>query len=163
MGPGSGSAVSRPLNRAREARLLEARVPDLEDADYEVTSPSSHDYNCVAWALDDCTRWWWPAPVGGYYWPQHLPVLPGVAAFTAPFRECGYAESETADLEPGVQKIAIYGDARGEPTHVARQLPSGWWASKLGVAADIEHAALQSIEGGLFGSVLLVMARVRAS
>lgn len=153
--------MSAPLDKAQEARLLEAHVPGLEGAEYEVTSPSSRAYNCVAWSLDDSARWWWPAPMGGYYWPQHLPVLPGMDTFTAPFREEGYAECESADLEPSIEKVAVYGDARGEPTHVARQLSNGWWASKLGVAADIEHAALRAIEGGFFGKVLLLMARPR--
>ncbi|MGI8576272.1 MAG: DUF7689 domain-containing protein [Egibacteraceae bacterium] len=25
-----------------------------------MTSPSSRAYNCVAWSLDDSTRWWSP-------------------------------------------------------------------------------------------------------
>lgn len=161
MGPGPRAALSTPLDREREAGLLEAQIPGLENADYQVTSPSSRAYNCVAWSLDDSRRWWSPAPTGGYYWPPHLPVLPGVDAFTAPFRERGYAECDSANLEPGIEKVAIYGDASGEPTHVARQLSNGWWASKLGMAADIEHASLQAIEGGLFGKALFFMARPR--
>ncbi|MGI8576273.1 MAG: DUF7689 domain-containing protein [Egibacteraceae bacterium] len=86
---------------------------------------------------------------------------PGGDAFTAPFRERGYAQCESPALEPGIEKVAIYGDASGEPTHVARQLSIGWWTNKLGMAADMEHASLRAIEGGLFGSALFFMARPR--
>ena len=42
--------------------------------------------------------------------------------------------------------MALYGDAGGAPTHVARQLPSGAWTSKLGDWEDIEHQTLASLE-----------------
>jgi len=44
------------------------------------------------------------------------------------------------------------------PLHVARQLPSGRWSSKLGALQDIEHD-LHDLEGTEYGSVVLVMKR----
>ena len=65
-----------------------------------------------------------------------------------------------ADLEPGVEKIALYANAVGKPTHGARQLANGRWTSKLGKREDIEHA-LHDLEGELYGTVVRIMKRPR--
>ncbi len=44
------------------------------------------------------------------------------------------------------------------PTHVARQLPSGLWTSKLGNAEDLEHT-LDGLAGAVFGHVAAVLKR----
>jgi hypothetical protein len=51
----------------------------------------------------------------------------------------GYQPCDNSELEPATEKIAIYVGADGEPSQVAKQLPSGWWQSKLGSDYDIEH------------------------
>ena len=68
-------------------------------------------------------------------------------------------------LEPGVQKIALYVDEDGTPTHAARQLPSGEWTSKLGRAEDIRHKTLEALEGSAgqppgYGRAKLILKRV---
>jgi hypothetical protein len=73
-------------------------------------------------------------------------------------RSLGYAESATPVPGPGLEKVALYADANGCPTHVARQLPNGRWTSKLGELEDIEHD-LPALEGDLYGSVTLVLKR----
>jgi hypothetical protein len=47
----------------------------------------------------------------------------------------------------------IYVNTQGIPTHMARQLPSGGWTSKLGEAWDIEHQTVQGVEGTSYGRV----------
>ena len=32
--------------------------------DYSITSPTEISYNCIAWAANEDTRWWWPAQGG---------------------------------------------------------------------------------------------------
>jgi hypothetical protein len=61
-------------------------------------------------------------------------------------------------LEPGSEKIAVFANAKGVPTHAARQLASGFWTSKLGVSEDIEHR-LRDLEGDIYGTVALIMKR----
>jgi hypothetical protein len=39
--------------------------PYLTEENHRVTSPSSADYNCVAWSAADTEHWWQP----GVYWP----------------------------------------------------------------------------------------------
>jgi hypothetical protein len=69
-----------------------------------------------------------------------------------------YAVSSGDEIQPGLEKIALFADANGLPTHAARQLANGRWTSKLGKAEDIEHE-LRDLEGNFYGSVVLVMAR----
>jgi len=55
------------------------------------------------------------------------------------------------------------GEPDGEPTHVARQLPSGRWTSKMGFLEDIEHT-VDALRGFYYGAVTQILKRaVRAS
>jgi hypothetical protein len=138
---------------------LEALFPGLLESTYWVTSPRDADYNCVAWAAGDPHQWWWPgSDPAREYWP------PGVArevtqrAFQEAFASLGYELCAGEEPEAGMEKVALFADAHGKPTHAARQLSSGHWSSKLGKAEDIEHA-LRALEGELYGSVVLLMRR----
>jgi hypothetical protein len=70
----------------------------------------------------------------------------------------GYVVGSDESLEPGFEKVALFADAAGKPTHAARQLPSGAWTSKLGIAVDIEHE-LHALEGEFYGEVVLILRR----
>ena len=63
------------------------------------------------------------------------------------------------ELEAGHEKVALYADDQGEWTHVARQLPDGWWTSKLGPDEDILHRTPQALAGDLYGQVQAIMKR----
>ena len=77
------------------------------------------------------------------------------AAFVAALATLGYQLCEGEALEPAFERIALFADAEGRPTHAARQLPSGVWTSKLGKAEDIEHR-LRDLEAVLYGTVLIL-------
>jgi hypothetical protein len=80
------------------------------------------------------------------------------------FQGLGYSPCPNGDLEPDFLKVAIYATAsRGvlTPTHAARQLPDGRWASKLGAFEDIEHKHAESVNGPLYGRVCEYMKRPR--
>jgi hypothetical protein len=66
-------------------------------------------------------------------------------------------------MEAGFEKIAIYVDGDGVPTHAARQLSDGAWTSKLGEWEDIRHLTLEAMEDdglGLgYGKVSLILKR----
>jgi hypothetical protein len=76
----------------------------------------------------------------------------------AAFASLGYTICERDRLEPEYERIALFVDADGQPTHAAWQLPSGRWSSKLGKGEDIEHG-LHDLEGTLYGSVVRIMKR----
>jgi hypothetical protein len=67
--------------------------------------------------------------------------------FQAAFATLGYAVCGSEDLAPGTEKIALFTDSAGVPTHAARQLANGRWTSKIGKLEDIEHD-LHDLEGG---------------
>ena len=91
------------------------------------------------------------------FWPPGAPREESVEAFTRMYELLGFAECETAELEPEYEKIALF--AVGDrPKHAARQLPHGSWTSKLGKDIDIEHA-LSDIEGELYGQVVRILKR----
>jgi hypothetical protein len=73
----------------------------------------------------------------------------------------GYEECATDELEPGFEKVVIYMDEDGFPTHAARQLENGNWTSKLGGWEDIEHTSLSCLEGTdlAYGTVAVILRR----
>lgn len=108
-------------------------------SDLIIASPPSVLYNCIAWAADDTTRWWWPGPEEISYWPPNVSRIETLEAFVEAFATLGYKPCDNDLLEPEFEKIAIFVDSKGEPTHAARQLPNGKWTSKLGRLEDVEH------------------------
>jgi hypothetical protein len=131
--------------------------------DYQETSPPTPEYNCIAWAAEDPFRWWWPDDPAQYftsYWPDGFSRDQSVDCFRGVFSVLlGYGPSETEDREDCFQKVAIYVDRTGKVTHMARQLPSGRWSSKLGRSVDIEHGSLADLAGTEYGSVALILKR----
>lgn len=139
---------------------LEDYFPNLAQTGYEVTSPRTYDYNCFAWAVEEDDRWWSPVSKEDYYWPEGAPTDLTLDSIIQTFGMLGFQPCERADLEPGFQKIAIFVDANGEPTHATRQLPNGKWTSKLGDWEDISHE-LKGIEGEKYGNVYKILRRSR--
>ena len=120
---------------------LDDIFPKLQDGNYNVTSPKDCAYNCVAWAAGETGSWW--DHVFGY-WPKNARRDGSIAAYVEVFVSLGFEACATPQHEAGFEKIAIYG-VGGQFTHVAKQLPSGSWTSKLGSLEDIEHQDLASI------------------
>ena len=113
-------------------------LPGLDDSSYKITSDKTDHYNCVAWAVGEDDRWWSHDLGDDYFWPDEAPRRESADAYRAMFALFGFQECDSGALEPGREKIAIFAD-EGQFTHVARQLPSGRWTSKLGEDCDIEH------------------------
>ena len=118
----------------------------------EWTSRHTDSYNCIAWAMGEDYRWWWPvgSPIDKNYWPAEAPKDVTVEAFDIAFSTKGYKTCRNGDFKEGVEKVALYIDEDGLPTHAARMLRDGVWASKLGPSIDIHHTheALQSSSSG---------------
>lgn len=146
----------------------EAYFPKLRRDQYYVTSYETVDYNCIAHAANDATNWWWPIDQDGVHWPAGVDREETVERFAEAYATVGYAVcgQQSRTLEEGFERIAIYADAEGIPTHAARQLPDGGWTSKLGEWEDIRHETLEAVEAaegvGLgYGTVVLIMKRQR--
>jgi hypothetical protein len=139
---------------------LESVFPSLAGSAYTITSPSTPEYNCIAWAAGDTERWWWPLAGSFAYWPSTVPVQETLDAFIKAFATRGFTpcECENQNIEHGYEKIALYVNDTGKPTHAARQLPNGHWTSKLGQGQDIEHE-LDGLTGSVYGTVAQVLKR----
>jgi hypothetical protein len=140
---------------------LQQPFPGLTGSDYAITSPSSAEYNCIAWAFGRDDAWVWPDPFGAYFWPPSVPREVTITAFIAAFATLGYRSCDSRELDETLEKAAIY--ARdGRPTHAARQLRTGDWTSKLGSREDMTHS-LDALEGETYGVVTLVLSRQRVT
>lgn len=137
------------------------RIPEFPNSiiePFSVTSPHTPEYNCIAWAFGDNTKWYWPDPANTYYWPEDIPREINIKTFIQLFKSIGYAICKDGDLEEEFDKIAIFVDASNTPTHAARQLNNGFWTSKLGQHIDVQHT-INSIEEGAYGMVSTFMKR----
>jgi len=135
----------------------ESLFPDLARTGFRITSTPNPAYNCIAWAVGETTKWWWPDPDGFDYWPPGIPRERTVPAFVQALATVGFSPCDYDSLEPGWEKVAIYATGEG-PTHAARQLPIGAWTSKLGPDDDIEHT-LMGLCGLAYGSVVEFLRR----
>lgn len=143
--------------------IIRKNFPDLSDDEYEPISPIDEDYNCIAWAAGDNKRWWEPSsfPKPGHFWPLEDPGNYTLDGYIMAFKVIGYEVCNSADLEPGFEKVAIYVKPDGEPRHMARQLNNGKWTSKLGGYKDIVHENLEGLEGNIYGSLTKILKRPR--
>ena len=84
---------------------LEREFLKLRDERYQVTSDSTDEYNCIAWAANDTERWWWPHPDA--YWPKGLPRIATLGNFILAFGTLRYEPCEDGVLEAGYTKVEI--------------------------------------------------------
>ena len=137
---------------------IEQAFPRLRGTNWRVTSDLDDRYNCIAWAANDTSHWWWPVGSGSTHWPAGVAREATLDAFQAAFATLGYVVCPGEEPEQGFLKIALFANKNGVPKHAARQLETGQWTSKLGKFQDIDHG-LHDLEGVLYGSVVLVMKR----
>jgi len=132
---------------------LRKLFPNLNDDNYQITSPKTIKYNCVAWAASDTQHWWQP----GSFWPLECTRDDhGIGTLVAAFNQLGFESCEDEKLEANFLKVALYGSGLMY-THVARQLPDGRWTSKLGQLEDIVHDSPEVLEGSDYGVVVQFM------
>lgn len=149
-------------SRSTAHRELEALFPHLGATDYEITSPENPQYNCIAWAFGETDRWWQYDATTSLgiktYWPSESADLPPgdtVEEMVKVFELLGFKTTRNRGLRRGLEKVAIYGTADGQFGHVARQIESGKWSSKLGELHDIEHEIPEVLECEAYGTVVL--------
>lgn len=137
---------------------LFSEFPNLKYCSHQKTSEETTIYNCIGFAAGETDRWWWPTRPDGY-WPPKAPRVETLESFIIAFETLGYKTCDNSELEQGFEKVAIYIGIDGNPKHMARQLDSGKWTSKLGNDIDIEHATLEGMESDLYGKVAQIMKR----
>lgn len=138
--------------RRRLSYGLESLFPNLATAEYTVTSRRDVKYNCVAWAAkEDTSLWWEPIREPGCFWPNQLPMDYAFENYVKVFELEGYHRCVDSSPRPGFEKVAVYQCADGSFGHVARQMLSGAWTSKLGPHEDIEHPTPSALDCNHYG------------
>lgn len=150
----------------RKIERIKSTFPGLSQDDmFHLTSPSTRDYNCLAWAIGRKDFWMWPNTDGHIkepdeYWPENVPNDERPDTLVKAYETFGFKVSENANQEEAYEKIALYKSPDGSTfTHAARQLPDGTWTSKLSYWEDIQHGTPQSLEGEIYGQVYCYMKR----
>lgn len=138
--------------------MPDANFPNMTERNWRPASDSTAEYNCVAWAAHTTAHYIWPDAGQQFAWPPDLQRQDTVDALCSFFSLLGFSCCQTADPEPGFEKIAVYENDDG-PQHVARQLPSGYWTSKMGPGVDAEHTSLDALTGPHYGRVVSIMKR----
>lgn len=134
---------------------LERLHPNLSIQGYHISSCKTPYYNCFAWASEISHLW-----IDNYgSWPVELPMELTLETYVKYFGRLGYLPANSLDesVEEGYSKVAIYANSENEPTHAARQLPTGKWTSKIGALQDIEHNNLKALEDDRFGKAVVIL------
>lgn len=138
------------------------------DSDFKITSKSTPNYNCIAWACNYDSKWMQPPDGteifdGIYsYWPQNICDGENIECLIDVFISKGYHVCDTWFHEDGFQKVALYVlKGTKQWSHASRELMRksdiGKWTSKLGAENDIQHGSPYTIEGDIYGEVYCIM------
>jgi hypothetical protein len=87
---------------------VESLFPALVGTSYSEESDPTDTYNCIAFAFEDYSNWWWPRPGYGIYWPLGFPLSDSVDVLIDIFKAYGYSECDDSEVERGFEKVAIY-------------------------------------------------------
>ena len=138
-----------------------------DDYDQNDVSPATEDYNCIAYALGEKSKPWWPSlwMKDDYEWPVELPReeenQETLENFIQAFALRGYRKCTNSQLKKGIEKVVIYVGPWGNPKHAARQLDCGVWVSKCGDYQDIRHNSPEIVESKNYGKVAVFLHRRR--
>ena len=153
----------------RDCSWIPGKFENYRPENFKCCSDRTNDrpnngYNCIAWAAGKTDNWWWPTDISGSFWPKGLPKeFPNqetLGNFIKAFETEGYSVCGDSQFENGFEKVAIFVDGGGTPTHAARMLPSGVWTSKLGKMEDVEHKTLNDVEGRGYGEAKTFLRRI---
>lgn len=137
--------------------LSDPRFPNSYDEPFIIKSPSTIDYNCIAWAVEITDKSFWPEPTpySSQEWPKDIPFEETLEAFIKFYESFDFEKCDNGEYDEAYLKIAIY--TKNEiPQHAARQLNENMWTSKLGPSNDVRHT-LKSMSNGYYGNVAQFM------
>lgn len=148
--PGARESLTRPDAFGKKLEL---------DGNFHLTSPSTYQYNCIAYAMGMQDRWVDSANLPWHWWP---PVHKGMAetdlieAFRFfGFEVCGMDDSIEADYD----KVALYRNVDGW-THAARVVDNGIYHSKFGASYDGTHSCGDVLQAQ-YGDPFVIMRRLK--
>lgn len=129
------------------------------DGNFILKSPTSYQYNCIAYAMGMNDRWVDSASLPWHWWP---PVNRGMkeADLIEAFRYFGFEECGMDDsIDDGYDKVALYHNINGW-THAARVVGNGIYHSKFGASYDGTHSRGDVLQAQ-YGEPFLIMRRLK--
>ena len=144
------------MDMCRWVQMLISKFPQLAGEHYEIVDAPTEQYNCIAYAAGDTSRWW--DYNENYHWPDHASRSNSMESLKQVFLGLGFEQCNDSRLENGYQKVALY-EQQGCWTHAAIQMPNGRWRSKMGQGPVIEHQSPQSLSSGTYGEPTIYMRR----
>ncbi len=142
------------MGKKRTNHLSLSQFPNSYIEPFSITSPETPQYNCVAWALDDSEHWW--EADEDYQWLNNIDFDNTLSTMQAFFKHFDYEPIDKPNMRNGIEKIALFSNDGINCSHVAKQLLSKKWTSKLGVSHDVIHT-LMAMENGIYGDVVMIL------
>lgn len=141
---------------------ISTKWPNLKIGDnFSYTSLKRRGFNCVAYALEFENKDWDMLVFAKIYNLDKTQLDHSANGYAKIFSEkFGFEKCDNPNLEEGFKKIALYENNEGDFTHIARQMESGKWTSKMGNYEDIEHYDLIGISGNFYGKPSMYMRKV---
>ena len=102
------SIISKILTQQTEQRLKKV-FENLNEGDFEITSPFDPKYNCIAHAAADTEKWWWAidTKIAGndVFWFNDIPKQATLENFILAFEKLGYKICESTALKKNLKKL----------------------------------------------------------
>lgn len=151
------------LNSTTNRETLIGYFPQLkDDVNFEILSPRTPVYNCIAWAMQLNDRWVDPCMIPGHWWPDGVVKSPSPDALIQAFEAVGFTITTDCSIEEGFDKVVLYKDqAKERWTHASRLIEESIEHSKFGEEWDGSHSA-NSISGVTYGAPYCYMKRSKS-
>ena len=106
---------------------------------FELTSPSTPVYNCIAWAMGLTDRWVDPFSAPGHWWPDGVKKSDTCESLINAFIALGFEQTDNYTYDSTYDKVVLYG-YNGKWKHASRILKNNIEHSKFGEYWDGLHS-----------------------
>lgn len=136
------SSIGMALNSQENRNELSYVFPDLrDDVNFEILSPETPVYNCIAWAMRFDDRWVDVEVGPGCWWPDGVERSMSPNALVHAFEAVGFVVCDDEHFEEEFNKVVLYKNERtNQWTHAARVVSESKEHSKFGQSWDGTHS-----------------------
>lgn len=130
------------LNTTKNRLELIKVFPDLQsDTNFQILSPTTPIYNCIAWAMGYTDRWVDISPIAGHWWPIGVSRSLSPDALIKAFEAVGFELSNNELPEDNYDKVVLYKKEHIEEwTHATKIISDDVEHSKFGAMWDGQHS-----------------------
>jgi hypothetical protein len=136
--------------------LMDKSFPNSFLEPLEISSPETGDYNCLAWALNDNSKWY--ESEDDYCWFDKIDRDNKLSTIQKIFEQIGFNLTRNSEYQVDIERVALFSTDNIDCSHLARQIGKNVWTSKLGSSYDVNHT-LRAIEDGIYGNPILFLER----